>query len=61
MTQDPQLQKQLIDDYVKLHGFGLCLPGETVVRPPVPKTGDAVKDYIAAAGFGLSKKIEAQD
>jgi hypothetical protein len=60
MTQPNPAAKQFINDFLKSHGYGYCLPGQPL-RPPIKKTGNIVQDYINAAGFGLSKKIEAQD
>lgn len=61
-TQPNPAAKQFIDDYLKSHGYGYCLPGQRL-RPPVVLTGDPVKDYVAIAGFGYleSQKLTKFD
>jgi hypothetical protein len=50
MTQ-PNLENNVLENYLKACGYGLYLPGQPV-RQQVKLTGDPVRDYIAAAGFG---------
>lgn len=58
MTQTPQPEKQFVFDYIKAHGYG-DFPPDSMVRPPIVKTGNIVQDYIAAAGYELPKKPAA--
>ncbi|MGL4621481.1 MAG: hypothetical protein ACRCZS_20880 [Chroococcidiopsis sp.] len=55
MTQLHKSGKEILDDYIRACGYGLTSP-DSKVGPPVVRTGDAVKDYIAAVGYG-SKKL----
>ena len=57
---EPNLENNVLENYLKACGYGLYLSGQPV-RQQVKLTGDPVRDYIAAAGFGLPKKIETQD
>ena len=57
MTQKTPSEKNLVQEYLTAAGYGTNLP-DSLVRPPIVKTGNIVQDYLAAAGYGLPKKPE---